>query len=63
MRNDHGTPNSSRVAPRPLAGIHPSCTLNTMMSISATQNAGSEKPAMLIAMSALDTALSGRMPA
>jgi hypothetical protein len=51
------------VAPRPLAGSQPSCTLNTMISMRATQKAGSEKPTMLVAISVLDSQWSGFMPA
>ena len=63
VSHDHWKPRNSTVWPRPLAGSQPSDTLNAMISISATQKVGSEKPTMLPAMIVLDTRLSGYRPA
>ena len=46
-----------------MLGSQPSCTANTMISISPTQKVGSEKPRMLPAMIVRATALSGYSPA
>ena len=56
-------PSTSTVSPRPVEGSQPSCTANTMISISPTQKVGSEKPRMLPAMMALLIGLSGFSPA
>ena len=63
VRKDHGTPNSSRVWPRPVDGSQPSCTANTMISISPTQKVGSEKPRMEPAMMLRAENEFGRRPA
>ena len=56
-------PSTSPSAPRPVEGSQPSMTANTMISISPTQNVGSEKPTMEPAMIALPATLSGLRPA
>src|SRR5262245_42424360 len=60
---DSENPNTSLVGPRPVDGSQPSCTANTMMSTSPTQNVGSEKPRMEPAMMSLLAFLSGNNPA
>ena len=50
--------------PRPVLGSHPSCTANTMMNISPTQNDGRLNPRMLPAIiPRASQPLSGRNPA
>ena len=63
IRNDHAMPNTSTVSPRPLTGSQPSCTPNTMMSISPTQKVGNEKPRMEPAMMIRPASECGRRPA
>ena len=63
VRNDHCTPSTATVAPRPVLGSQPSWTAKTMISISPTQKVGRLKPRMLPAISARAPGELGRSPA
>ncbi|WP_456316609.1 hypothetical protein [Teichococcus aestuarii] len=63
MRKDQRRPSTSTVGPRPVEGSQPSCTANTMISISPTQKVGSEKPRMEPAMTSLEPVELGLRPA